>query len=306
MMMENTVYTVTLNPALDCFLRPERFAAGEINRYHQGAFYPGGKGVNVSLLLRGLGIRTVAMGIGAGLTGRGLTALLEQAGCPADFIQLEEGMTRVNMKITPGDGPETALNGSGPEVPPEALDRLAEKLRALRPGDYLVLAGSLPGSVPADVYARLLRAVPAGVRTAVDTSGPALVEAVKAEPFFIKPNLDELGEIFGRPIPPEEALHYARRLREMGARNVAVSMGSGGAALLTEDGRAFRREALSGVEVSSVGAGDSFVAGFLYGWMETGGYEAALDWAMAAGAATAFTEGIASGGQVRNVYRKFS
>lgn len=297
------IYTVTLNPALDCFLQPGHFEPGEVCRYDEARFLPGGKGVNVSLLLGSLGAETTAAGIAAGFTGRELSALLEGGGCRADFVMLKEGRTRVNIKIL-GER-ETALNGGGPRVAMEDLEPLERGISALAPGDFLVLAGSVPGSLPEDVYARLMRCAPKGVETVVDASGPALAAAVGERPFLIKPNLDELGEVFGvRLGGAGEAVEYGKRLQGMGARNVAVTLGGGGALLLTEDGGVLERPALPGEEVSSVGAGDSFVAGFLYGLLEGGGMARAFDWAVSAGAATAFCGGIASGEQVRGLFRR--
>lgn len=293
------VYTVTLNPALDCYLSPDTFTAGADHRYRECRFLPGGKGINVSLLLHSLGVETIAAGIAAGFTGRELAAALERAGCPADFLFLEQGSTRINIKIIPPHEPETSLNGAGPAVSMEDLGRLAEKLRALAPGDFLVLSGSLPTGLPSDAYAWLAGQAPQGVQVVVDASGPALPASLKAGPFLVKPNLEELGAAFGVELSTqEEALPYARRLREMGARNVAVSMGGRGAFLLTEEGAVLHRDALPGKAVSAVGAGDSLVAGFIYGWLQSKNYESALDWGVTAGAATAFTQGLASGEEV--------
>lgn len=300
------IYTVTLNPALDCFVRPGHFTPGGECRYGGAEFLPGGKGVNVSLLLGSLGVETVAAGVAAGFTGRELAALLERAGCPAEFIMLEQGATRVNIKILPEGQPETALNGDGPHITVEDLKPLERRITALGKGDFLVLAGSVPGSLPRGVYARLMRMAPEGVEKVVDVSGPALLEAVREKPFLVKPNLDELGEVFGVKLGGAgEAVAYANKLQNMGARNVAVTLGGGGALLLTEDGRVLERAALPGREVSPVGAGDSFVAGFLYGWVRERSADRALDWAMAAGAATAFRRGIASGEQVRELFGRY-
>lgn len=299
------IYTVTLNPALDCFLRPDDFTPGRVCRYDSARFLLGGKGINVSLLLMGLGVPTAAAGIAAGFTGRELTALLERAGCPADFVMLDRGHTRINIKILPKGGPETALNGVGPHVRPEDLRPLEEKLGGLREGDFLVLSGSVPGPLPSDSYARLMRAAPGGVETVADASGTVLTAALCERPFLIKPNLEELGEIFGLELKgAEDAVPYGKRLQEMGARNVAVTLGGGGALLLTEDGRVLERAALPGREVSSVGAGDSFVGGFLYGWQRHRDMDRAFDWAVCAGAATAFCEGIADGAEVKKLYEK--
>ena len=207
------IYTVTLNPALDCFVRPDEFLPGGVCRYDSARFLPGGKGVNVSLLLKSLGAETVAAGITAGFTGRELTALLGRAGCPADFMELHKGLTRVNIKILPKGRPETALNGGGPEIALGDLRPLEDRLARLQKGDLLVLAGSVPGSLPEEVYARLMGAAPRGVETVVDTSGPALIEAVRKGPFLIKPNLEELGEVFGERLEgTEAAIAHARRL----------------------------------------------------------------------------------------------
>lgn len=297
------IYTVTLNPALDCCLRPGHFAPGEICRYDEARFLPGGKGVNVSLMLKNLGARTTAAGIAAGFTGRELSALLEGAGCRTDFVELKEGLTRVNIKIL-GER-ETALNGGGPRVTLRDLEPLECRISRLSPGDFLVLSGSVPGSLPKDIYARLMRCAPKGVEAVVDASGPALPAAVGEGPFLVKPNLEELGEVFGVRLSGKgEAVEYGKRLQEMGARNVAVTLGGGGALLITGEGEVLERAALPGEEVSSVGAGDSFVAGFLYGWLESGDMARALDWAAAAGAATAFSEGIAGGERVRELFEE--
>lgn len=298
------VYTITLNPALDCYLSPEAFAPGQENRYGALELHPGGKGVNVALLLSSLGCEAVAMGIAAGSTGRELQALLAQAGCHTDLLFLKEGLTRLNLKVKPHGQPETALNGAGPEIPMEAMELLEQKLAtALRQGDYLVLSGSLPRGLPADTYARLARTTPRDVKVVIDAAGPALEEGLPAKPFLVKPNLDELGQLFGEKLEnAEAALPYAQKLQRMGAKNVAVSMGSRGVLLVAEDGRTLTREALPGQEVSPVGAGDSMVAGFLYGWMKSGDIREALDWGVAAGAATAFTQGVAGGREVRRLY----
>ena len=297
------VYTVTLNPALDCFLFPERFRAGADQRYESCRFLPGGKGINVSLLLHSLGAETKALGLAAGFTGRELVDELGRAGCPADFLFLKEGVTRVNVKITPPGQPETALNGGGPAVSMEDLKKLAAKLKGLPSGGFLALCGSLPASLPAEAYAWLAGQAPRDVYVAVDASGPALCAALQVRPFLVKPNLEELGAAFGVSLSTrEDALPYARKLQKQGARNVAVSMGAQGALLLTEAGDVLFREALPGRAASAVGAGDSFVAGFLYGWQQSGSYETALNWGVSAGAATAFTQGIASGGAVRRLY----
>ena len=257
------IATVTLNPALDYLVSPAAFALGEINRYAKYTCAPGGKGINVSLLLASLGAQTRALAIAAGFSGKEAARLLEEKGCPADFLFLPQGQTRINVKVSPPGGPETDLNGEGPDIPLPAVGELAEKLAALAPGDMVVLAGSVPPSLPRDVYARLLEPLAArGVQAVVDTTGEALLAALPYHPFLVKPNLEELGELFGVEIATvEEAKEYGKLLQEKGARNVVVSMGAKGAMLLEENGRCLFCHGVRGDTVSTVGAGDSLVAG---------------------------------------------
>lgn len=301
------ITTVTLNPAIDYAVDADNFEKGRINRCKAGSFRPGGKGINVSLLLSSLGKKTTALGVAAGFTGGEIVRRLEEAGCGADFLFLPGGCSRINLKIRSredGGTVETDLNGGGPEIPESALEDLGEKLSSLGEGDALVLAGSLPASLPPDAYARLLdRVAGKGVLTVVDTAGEALLCALSRRPFLIKPNLEELGELFGVELRDRDAAgEYARLLQEKGARNVLVSMGDQGALLVCEDGRRLFCRAVKGETVSTVGAGDSLVAGFLYGLDLHGTLEGALAWGTAAGAATAFTQGIASGEQVKALY----
>ncbi len=298
------ITTVTLNPAVDCYLFPERFEKGAINSYENCLRCPGGKGINVSLLLHSLGVETTALGIGAGASGREIAALLRQAGCKTDFLFLEAGESRINLKIRTPEGEETDLNGTGPEIPWEAMERLEQKLAGLQPGDGLVLAGSVPPSLPVDAYARLLRSTgEKELCTVVDAAGEALLAALPCHPFLIKPNRVELEALFGREIKElSDAADCAGALQEKGARNVAVSLGEQGALLVCEDGRRLFCRAPRGEAVSSVGAGDSMVAGFLYGWEQRHTLEDALRWGVSAGSATAFSQGIASGEAVRQLY----
>ena len=231
------VYTVTLNPALDCYVSPEALVPGRDLRYGGCRFVPGGKGINVSLLLASLGLETMALGVAGGFTGRELAARLEGQGLATGFVFLEDGLTRVNIKITPPGQPETALNGGGPEIPPQALDQLEKRLAALAAEDFLVLAGSVPASLPAGAYARLAQRVPAGVKVVVDASGPALAASAAARPFLMKPNREELAEAFGEPASTrEEMVGLAKKLQSLGARNVAVTLGGEGALLVDESG----------------------------------------------------------------------
>ena len=298
------IATVTCNPALDILVRPRRFSPGEINRYGAGMCQPGGKGINVSLLLHSLGVETKALALAGGFTGREIARLLEKRGCPGDFVWLPQGDSRINLKICPPGGEETQLNGEGPQIPEEAVERLERKLSALGPGDGAVLAGSLPASLPQDLYARLMKPlVKNGVEVAVDTTGEALLAALPCRPFLVKPNLEELEELFSVKLTGlAEIKEQARELQRLGARNVVVSLGAGGALLLEEGGRSLFCHGVRGQAVSTVGAGDSLVAGFLYGWQLHGTLEGAFRWGMAAGAATAFCAGIAAGDEVKRLY----
>ncbi len=300
------IHTVTLNPAIDYRVSPERFSPGEINACRESGCRPGGKGINVSLLLTSLGVENTALAVAAGFTGQEILRLLEQAGCKTDFLFLPQGHSRINVKIREPDGRETDLNGAGPEIPLEAAERLFQKLSALRPGDGLVLAGSVPPSLPRDIYARALRQT-AGkeLLTVADTAGESLLAVLPCRPFLIKPNLEELQEVCGVSVGDiPAAVKCARLLQEKGAGNVIVSLGERGALLVRENGRAIFCQSVKGRACSTVGAGDSLVAGFLYGWQLHGTMEEALRWGVAAGAATAFSHGIASAELVKELYRQ--
>lgn len=296
------IVTVTLNPALDQQISLERLVPGTIQWYSQGTFLPGGKGVNVSRLLTSLGVENRALGIAAGFTGREILRLLEKEGCHTDFVLLEQGTSRINVKLRTPQGEETALNGAGPQIPQEAVDRLLGKLAGLTGEDLVVLSGSLPQGLPETAYPQLLETVRrTGARLAADMSGDALLAALPYHPYLIKPNEEELGEIFSLegPLTVLEVKEYAGQLQRMGARNVVVSLGAKGALLLEEGGRCLFCHGVRGKAVSTVGAGDSLVAGFLYGLGLHGTLEGALKWGVAAGAATAFQEDLATGDQVK-------
>ena len=299
------IITVTWNPALDYAISLPRLNRGEIQWYGQGSFAPGGKGVNVSLLLTSLGVENRALGIAAGFTGRELLRRLESQGVTADFVLLDQGETRLNVKITQADGEETALNGGGPSIPLQGVEALLGKLDHLTGEDLLVLSGSLPQGLPEEAFPRLLEtARRAGARMVVDMAGDPLLAALPYRPFLVKPNGEELGELFGMegPLSLMEAGDCAGRLQRMGARNVLVSLGGKGALLLEEGGRRLYCHAVRGEAVSTVGAGDSMVAGFLYGMALHGTLEGGLRWGVAAGAATAFQQGIASGERVKALF----
>ena len=292
------VYTVTFNPALDYVVRMGVFRAGETNRTESDELQWGGKGINVSTVLRSLGIDNVALGFLAGFTGQALDQGLRKAGIAADFIWLPEGLTRINVKIKAGR--ETEINGLGPAIPAGAVEELLKKLDRLRPGDVLVLAGSIPASLPGDVYRRILaRLEGRDILTVVDAAGELLCAALPYRPFLIKPNKGELEEIFGRVLTTDAEIEdCARRLQARGARNVLVSMAGEGSLLLDETGAADRLGVPKGEVHNSVGAGDSMVAGFLAGWLEHHDYAMAHRLGAAAGSATAFSDGLATKEQV--------
>lgn len=299
------VYTVTFNPALDYIVRVRDFRTGETNRTESDELQWGGKGINVSTVLRNLGVENAALGFLAGFTGRALDQGLRDAGIRTDFIWLEEGLTRVNVKIKADQ--ETEINGAGPAIPAAALEELFAKLDRLRSGDVLVLAGSIPASLPDDIYQRILaRLANREILTAVDATGRLLRAVLPYRPFLIKPNRAELGELFGRALNGDAEIEdCARRLQKEGARNVLVSMAGDGSLLLDETGSVHRLGVPAGTVCNSVGAGDSMVAGFLAGWLEHGDYTLAHRLGTAAGAATAFSERLAEKAQVLALLETF-
>lgn len=293
------VYTVTFNPALDYVVRVEDFQPGETNRTSSDELQFGGKGINVSTVLRNLGVDNVALGFLAGFTGRGLDQGLREIGIKTDFIWLERGLTRINVKIKAGK--ETEINGRGPDISPEALEALFAKLDRLKEGDVLVLAGSIPATLPDDIYQRILaRLEGRGILTVVDATRDLLCAVLPYRPFLIKPNDRELGEIFGKTLTTDgEIEDCARQLQARGARNVLVSMAGAGSLLVDETGVTHRLGVPKGTVRNSVGAGDSMVAGFLAGWLKQQDYAAAHRMGAAAGSATAFSDGLATWDEVQ-------
>ena len=296
------IYTVTFNPSLDYVVQVDDFAVGEINRTRTESIYPGGKGINVSLVLQNLGLPSVALGFTAGFSGAEIERLLQEAGCRCDFIAVKEGYSRINTKII--SGAETALNGQGPQLSEAELAALFNKLRRLTQDDVLVLAGSIPASLPNNIYEQILELLqPVGTRVVVDATGDLLLKVLKYRPFLIKPNHEELGEFFGRGplLTEEEILAAAQRLQQQGARNVLVSRGANGALLLDENGKLHKQASPKGTLVNSVGAGDSMVAGFLAGYLQTQDYDAALRLGVAAGSASAFKAWLATREDVEKI-----
>lgn len=286
------IYTLTFNPALDYAVYPSSLTLGKTNRSTKERIDFGGKGINVSYVLHQLGEPTTALGFVAGFTGEALCAMLEETGVRCDFVRLERGMTRINVKIK-GER-ETEINAAGPEIPQQALDALCEKLDRLTAEDTLLLAGSVPATLPRNIYETICaRLAERGVRLAVDAEGELLRSVLKYHPFVIKPNRDELSALAGRELTSDADIEAAaRELQTMGARNVLVSLGGDGALLLDETGAVHRAPAVGGKPVNTVGAGDSMVAGFLSGVRQ--GYEYALRLGVAAGGATATSLSLAS------------
>lgn len=299
------IYTVTFNPAIDYVVRLDApLEVGEVNRARGEDCVLGGKGVNVSGVLAELGCKSVALGFVAGETGAWLERGLAKQGIATDFIHLPEGMTRINVKIKAGQ--ETELNGAGPNIPESAMQQLEAKLDALQEDDILILAGSIPASLAQDTYERLLaRLQGKGVRAVVDATRDLLVNVLKYRPFLVKPNNHELGEIVGRRLTTDaEIVAAAAVLQSKGARNVLVSMAGDGALLLDEKGCTHRIGCPKGQVVNSVGAGDSMVAGFVAGYLQSGDYNAALRLGTACGSATAFSLGLAKKADIEKLLRE--
>lgn len=286
------IYTVTFNPAIDYVVRTGEMKVGVVNRTESEEIYFGGKGLNVSIILNELGIKSEALGFVAGFTGEAIENGMAKDGIKTDFVHLNNGFSRINVKIQSSF--ETEINGQGPEISEENIDELFKKLNKIQDGDTIVLAGSIPASLPSDIYERILEYLKnKKIRAIVDATGDLLMNVLKYKPFLIKPNNFELEEIFGVELKTaEDVSEYALKLKEMGAVNVLVSMAGDGAILADENGKIHACGVCSGTVKNSVGAGDSMVAGFIAG-CEKKGYEYALKLGTAAGGATAFSDGLA-------------
>ena len=287
------ICTVTFNPSLDYIVSVEDFKLGLTNRTSSELMLPGGKGINVSTVLMNLGIENTALGFMAGFVGDEIVRKLEEMGVKSDFIKIPEGVSRINLKLKSIDG--TEINGMGPKISAEKVQELMEKLDTLKEGDVLFLAGSIPSSMPDDMYEKIMARLDGrGVMIVVDATRDLLVNVLKYHPFLVKPNNHELGEIFGKELNrDEEITQAARKLQQRGARNVLVSMAGDGALLLDETGAVHRIGTPKGKVVNSVGAGDSMVAGFIAGYLQSGSYSYALRLGTACGSATAFSLGLA-------------
>lgn len=295
------IYTVTLNPSLDYIVNVENFQVGEVNRTNKELLYPGGKGINVSIVLNNLGMESTALGFTAGFTGDEIKRLLNKDGIRTSFIEVNQGMSRINLKLRSGG--ETEINGMGPEVSSENIEELFSRLENLKKGDVLVLAGSIPSIMPETMYSDIMERLEGkGVMIAVDATRDLLMNTLKYHPFVIKPNNKELGEIFGvRLETAEEILPYARKLKEKGARNVIVSMGKKGAMMVDENGEWRYHDSFGGKPVNTVGAGDSFVAGFIAGFLRSHDYERAFFTGLCSGSASSYSEELAKKNEVHNL-----
>ena len=296
------VYTVTFNPSQDYIVDVEDFRLGMTNRTCSEQMMAGGKGINVSIVLQNLGIENTALGFIAGFTGEEIRRQVAEMGIRAQFISIPEGISRINLKLRSIDG--TEINGMGPSIGRAQLDALYEKLDTLTDKDTLVLAGSIPASMPSSIYCDIMERLYAkGVTFVVDATKQLLLNVLRYRPFLIKPNNHELGELFGVTLSTREAvIPYARKLQEQGARNVLISMAGQGAVLVAEDGSVHLTPAPKGTLVNAVGAGDSMVAGFLAGWQERHDYGHAFRMGVAAGSASAFSRYLATREEAERVF----
>ena len=300
------IYTVTFNPSLDYIVSVNDFQLGLTNRTDSELILPGGKGINVSTTLMNLGIDSTAFGFAAGFTGEEIIREVEAMGIRSDFIKIDSGISRINLKLKNIDG--TEINGSGPEISEEKIEELLRKLDILGEGDILVLAGSIPASMPADMYSTIMeRLQHKNVTFIVDATKDLLINVLKYKPFLIKPNNHELGELFDVKLTTrEEVIPYGKKLQKQGARNVLISMAGEGAVLVAEDGSVYEAPAPKGTLVNAVGAGDSMVAGFTAGWIEKKDYRHAFYMGVSAGSASAFSEYLATKEEIMDLYEKVS
>ena len=298
------IYTVTFNPSLDYIVSVDDFKLGLTNRTSSELILPGGKGTNVSTVLKNLGFESTALGFVAGFTGNEIVKRLNDMGIKSDFISIENGISRINLKLKSIDG--TEINGAGPDISEEKVNELMDKLNQLKEGDVLVLAGSIPSSMSDNIYRDIMADLKdRGVMIVVDATKDLLLNVLEYHPFLIKPNNHELGEIFDVKLTTrEEVIPYGRKLQEKGARNVLVSMAGEGAVLIAEDGQVFDAPAPKGKLINGVGAGDSMVAGFVAGWIEKQDYEYAFHMGVASGSASAFSENLATKEEIINVYNQ--
>lgn len=298
------IYTVTFNPSLDYIVSVKDFRPGMTNRTSSELMLAGGKGINVSIVLGNLGIKSTALGFIAGFTGDEIVRRLYNSGINSEFIKINDGISRINIKLKSIDG--TEINGQGPHIDSSHIEQLMNRLRRLESGDILVLAGSIPAGISDNIYKDIMDMLKdKGVQIVVDATSRLLTNVLEYKPFFIKPNQHELGDIFNVILnTQEEVIPYALELKKMGAVNVCVSMGGKGAILVADDGNVYKAKSPDGILKNSVGAGDSLVAGFLSGWIEKKDYEYAFRKGVATGSASAFSERLATNGEVNGLIGK--
>lgn len=298
------INTITLNPSLDYIVKVDSFKVDSLNRIEEERICAGGKGINVSIVLKNLGVENTALGYVAGFTGDEILRQIENYGVSCDFVKLKKGFSRINVKLK-SDG-ETEINGAGPEITEEDLKVLYDKLSHLTKGDYLILSGSIPKSVPDDIYENIMNSLlDTGVEFIVDATKDLLLKVLKYKPFLIKPNHHELAEMFGLELKTDDdIIKYGKKLQEMGAKNVLISMAGDGAILIPENGEAIKREVPKGVLKNSVGAGDSMVAGFLCGYLKDNDIEEAFKMGIATGSASAFSDNLATEEEVNNLLKQ--
>lgn len=298
------IYTVTFNPSLDYIVSVKDFRPGMTNRTSSELMLAGGKGINVSIVLGNLGIKSTALGFIAGFTGDEIVRRLHNSGINSEFIKINDGISRINIKLKSIDG--TEINGQGPHIDSSHIEQLMNRLRRLESGDVLVLAGSISAGISDNIYKDIMDMLKdKGVQIVVDATSRLLTNVLEYKPFFIKPNQHELGDIFNVTLnTQEEVIPYALELKKMGAVNVCVSMGGKGAILVADDGNVYKAKSPDGILKNSVGAGDSLVAGFLSGWIEKKDYEYAFRKGVATGSASAFSERLATNGEVNGLIGK--
>lgn len=292
------IYTVTLNPSLDYIMHLDNMNINAVNRSLKEEVYPGGKGINVSIVLNNLRIQNKALGFVAGFTGKEIERVMTNLGSNCDFITLDQGLSRINVKLEAEK--ETEINGMGPKITPADLKELFAKLDEIQEGDFLVLAGSIPNSVPDSIYQDIMKELAhKNINVVVDATKDLLKNVLKYKPFLIKPNHIELAEMFNVEInSDEEIVTYARKLQEMGAQNVLISMGGDGSILITNEGEVAKISVPKGTVVNTVGSGDSMVAGFIAGYLKSKDLKEALKFATATGSATAFSPWLATADKV--------
>ena len=297
------IYTITFNPALDYIMVVPSCRNGEVNRTESEKIMAGGKGINVSIVLNNMGVENTALGFISGFTGGAIENILADMNCKTDFIKLDNGFSRINVKIK--SDTETEINGQGPDISDDAVKKLYEKLDSLNDGDTLVLAGSIPSSLSDSIYCEIMDYLKdKKLNIVVDATKDLLVNVLKYKPFLVKPNNHEIGEIFGVELKTRsEVISYAKKMQEMGAKNVLVSMAGEGAVFVGENGEVYESEAPKGKLVNSTGAGDSMVAGFLAGYMEKQDFMYALKMGLSAGSASAFSENLATKEEILNVFK---